>query len=117
MSETPELDKMVAAQEASQAIGAFMEWLAERVVFAEPHTHNDDCYMSDEEMRASNTPQRLVGWDMSKICPANEGQLVHANIGTIEEVLAQYFDIDLQQVAKEQEKVLTNIRELREATA
>ena len=77
---TPELDRLAAVSDESQAIGEFLEWLqSERnIVLAE--------YL--------NPKAHLL-------YPANVG---------IETLLAQYFKIDLAKVEKERRLLLQSIR-------
>jgi hypothetical protein len=109
--DTPMLDKMMAANDKSQAIGEFLDWLMEKISFAVPHVHNDDCFFTEEELKKQGLPAKhVLGFDMAKRCDHREGELQYKSIGTIEQILADYFEIDLQQVAKEQELLLTEIR-------
>lgn len=108
--DTPMLDKMTEVNDKSQAIGEFMEWLMEKIAFATPHVHNEYCFLTEEELKKQGLPRYMIGHDMAKRCDYQKGQFEYANIGTIEQILAEYFEIDLQEVAKEQELLLTEIR-------
>lgn len=76
-----ELDKMLAARDESQAIGNFIEWLGEQGM---------------------------------SICTYNETRYAYAyspHRKSIEEILAQYFEIDLGKVEQERRVILENFRE------
>lgn len=78
---TPELDKMQKVQEASQAIGAFLDSMRE-------HGY----VMCEENSRA--------GWE-TLYFPSNKN---------IEQLIALHFDVDLVKAEKEREALLAAIR-------
>jgi len=95
MTPTPELDKLSKVREKSQAVGEFLDWLAEekRIVFSVHHEH-------DEECRNSNG---------SRICGLNNYELVPTHF-THERILAEFFGIDLNKVEQERRALLDEIR-------
>lgn len=86
MVKTPECDKMLKVQDESQAIGAFLDWL--------------------------QSERRLT------LCEANdrtfENSFIPARIG-IEDLLAEYFKIDLNKVEKERRAILEECRKQQKA--
>jgi len=79
--ETPELDKMVEIRDESQTISSFLEWLCEKEVV-------------------------LAKWYEEEF----ELELGHIT-ETKEQLLANYFGIDLVKAEKERQAILDNIRE------
>ena len=75
--QTPMLDKMGSVKDDSQKLGAFLEWLQGRNVWL--------CM------------QNLDPWGEADYCPIAQG---------IEEVLAEYFEIDLRAVEYERRALL-----------
>ena len=94
-SQTPELDKLHAVHEKSQACGEFVEWLGteKRIVLAMPHTHTSYC--RDEH------------WHLN--CDVHSGELVGVHVG-INKLLAEFFEIDLDKVEAEKCALLDEIR-------
>lgn len=90
---TEELDKMKAVQNESQAIGAFIEWLGTKDYVIGRH-------LSMEEM-----DEMGLDPDETNIVPVYT---------SIEKMLAEYFEIDLNKVEKEKMKILDNLRETNE---
>ena len=77
----PECDKMIAVSKESHAIGNFLEWLNEqKIVLAE--------YGTERGYR---------------------GTLFHTHV-SIEKLLAQYFEIDLDKVENERRRMLKDFR-------
>jgi len=77
----PELEKMASAKQASHIIGEFMEWIGEQgYVIAQ----------LDEPSVLDPNPQQLI--------PVYK---------SINDLLAQYFDIDLNKVQQESVRFLT----------
>lgn len=93
---TPELDKMSAVKERSQAIGEFLDWLAyeKEWTLAAYHEHTDDCY---------NQTQRYP------TCGIREKELWQVQYST-ERLLAEYFEIDLRKTDEEKRAILESIR-------
>lgn len=73
---TPELDKMKAVQEKSQAIGAFLDQLSSEGIY-------------------------LAQYEGDELFSLNQ---------SIEQTLANYFDIDLNKVEEERRALLDHIR-------
>ena len=78
---TPELDKMSIVQDKSQAIGQFIEWLGER----DPQLYLCECAKEEE--------------GFFPVYPS------------IEKLLAEYFEIDLNKVEKERRELLDYVRQ------
>lgn len=111
---TPELDKMLANKEQSQAIGEFLDWLQseKKIVFSkhEPESINyfDPDFKkkimrvgenSDEakELKWNNTDK----WE-------HTGGLMPFYV-TIEKLLAEYFGVDLNKAEKEKQSLLEGL--------
>lgn len=85
---TGQCDKLIEVNEKSQAIGEFLEWLqGQGVVLARHHEHDEDC------------PRRC----------AREA-LDWWSYGSIEQLLAKYFEIDLNEVERERRRILKTLR-------
>jgi hypothetical protein len=95
---TPTLDKLKSVSDKSQAIGAFLEWLQseQKVQLMRYHEHNDSCRDEDDE------DEFVCGLD-DEMFP---------NHSSIEQLLADYFEIDLKEVEKERRALLDWQREL-----
>ncbi len=96
---TPELDKMHAVKDKSQACGEFVEWLGveKHIVLASPHNHNSFC--RDEKGHLN--------------CDAHSGELVGVHVG-INKLLAEFFEIDLDKIEVEKRALLDEIRKANE---
>jgi hypothetical protein len=94
-TEYPECEKMKAVHEKSQAVGEFLEWLLDGKGFnlTQIHRHTDDCYDNDGE----------------KTCDMIDGQYYPAQYH-IENLLAEYYDIDLKKVDAEKDQMLKEFR-------
>ena len=79
----PECEKLAAVSDKSQAIGAFLEWLRET---------------KEYEIAKWDTDDRL---GIDKLSP------VHYSI---ESLLAEYFEIDMNKVEKERQQILEDVR-------
>lgn len=88
---TPELDKLSKVKEESQKIGEFLEWLtsSRKVLLCR--------YTEDVEDEFGN-----------KI-PDGYHPLIHGSHGLIEELLAQYFKIDLKKADAEKEAIYQQV--------
>lgn len=122
---TPMLDKMLAVKDHSQAIGEFLDWLAtERgIVLATRHQHmpidDDDlpdeaeeydvhgCYEYRSDTASAILDKKNLGWRLE--CGFINGALVSILPGT-EQLLADYFEIDLVAVEREKLALLDAIR-------
>jgi hypothetical protein len=80
---TPEIDKMRAVKEKSQAIGDFLEWI---------HAEKD---------------YRIGSFHYQSGAPSEELLLVQVSM---EELLADYFNIDLRKVEAERQAILDHLR-------
>lgn len=84
--EYPELDKLAKIKDKSQSIGAFLDWL-----------QNEKHY-------------RLAKWEKDdSIIP--EDQLMPVSYD-IQQLLAEYFDIDLNKIEEEKRAILEEQRKL-----
>jgi hypothetical protein len=88
-SQTPELDKLSKVKEESQLIGSFLDWLQ-----TEGGYTICKYYEKDGGLQEAFLPARK----------------------SIEEMLAQYFKIDLRKVEWERRKLLNMIRTVQDAT-
>ena len=88
MAKTPELDKMLAVKEKSQIIGEFLEWLSgQSIVLAEfDMVACEDCGYKTE-------------------------MLVYRRTGR-EQLLAEFFEIDLNKCEQERQQILTDLRKV-----
>lgn len=104
---TPECDRMQDVKDKSHAIGEFMDWLREEKgwTVCEEHHHDDDClervarFEDDEE------------GDVQQICGCLEGQYIPVPI-RMEQLLAEFFEIDLDKVEEERQALLAEQRAL-----
>ncbi len=95
--QTPELDKLHAVKDKSQACGEFVEWLKEhKIVLAKIHEHTDHCYE-----------------DGDRVCGASKDELV-LDMTRLEKHLANFFEIDLDKVEAEKRALLDEIRKVNE---
>jgi hypothetical protein len=100
----PELAKMAKAKDKSQEIGRFIDWLREVKgwVFCEEHEHDDGClervarFEGDEE------------GDVEMVCGLRNGELMPVHFSH-EQLLAEYFEIDLQKVEEERRAILEDL--------
>ena len=83
-SQYPECDKVAAVRDESQAIGNFIEWLVEQDMGITEEREMEDEY---GDMVVLNLPIGV----------------------TVEKLLARYFDIDLQKVEAEKQKILDSL--------
>lgn len=132
MSDYPEHDKMLAVRDQADAIGAFLEWLRsaetpysvgvwETQVSCEGWGGRWNTLWHCDEGRKVRDPNMGAddgGQDLGE-CPHCDGtalvdriepRLMPAGVG-IEQLLAQYLDIDLQKIAEEKDEMLHRIRE------
>ena len=82
---TPELDKMLAISEKSQAIGKFLDW----------------CSVEHEI--------QLAEWTGSSCPECGDETLINLIMGK-EKLLAKYFEIDLDKCEQERQQLLANLR-------
>jgi hypothetical protein len=95
---SPELDKLHAVKDKSQACGEFVEWLGEKhgVVLAKPHIHTRFCREGESAFGPIN-------------CDARSGELVRDHV-TLTKRLAEFFEIDMDKVEEEKRALLDEIR-------
>ena len=88
---TPELNKMLAMQDKSQKIGEFLEWLSEQDIelMKQPEEKCSDCYECEN-------------------CGSVIMEYINQNR---EQMLADFFDIDLGKCEKERTALLDAVRE------
>lgn len=93
--DTPELDKMRSVKEHSQRIGAFLEWLSEKGVRFLGENYCKNCGSSDiGESRGDG------------YCRSCDSRNFGYRWSTIEQCLADYFEIDLKKVEEERRSIL-----------
>ena len=83
---TPELDRMLAVKEKSQTIGEFIEWLTNSSLMICEYGANT-CPFCDDEIKA--------------LLPVRS---------TIEQLLADFFKIDLGKCEQERQQILADLR-------
>jgi hypothetical protein len=137
----PECDKMQAVKEKSQAIGEFLEWLSEgrtpRVALVVPHSQEVD--EEDEPVYRDRNGRVVLHWEerrfkavhsgrksemeamqreiddrgiYRKMVPDPQGeQLLPLSVST-EEILAEFFSIDLRKVEAERRQMLRALAEI-----
>ena len=102
---TPELDKMKAVQEKSQAIGEFVDiFLAEKGFYiGRPHEHKNCAGWETYRGKIRRTPET------TNDCALETGEF--ENIGVpIDKLLAEFFGIDLVKCENERRAILDHIR-------
>jgi hypothetical protein len=117
----PECDKMLAVQDQSLTLSGFLEWLNEKgIQLCQPHKHTEGCY------KHGTTPLPTDGsprhWSIELMekgrkyvdekyldCGYSDGELVNIR-ESYENLLARFFDIDLDKVEKEKRAMLAAIR-------
>ena len=97
MSDHPECDKVAAVAEQSQAIGEFLEWLPSKGLTVATHY----CLTADEYPSHVCSEQR-------DCCEMSE-RFVPLSYQTTK-LLAEFFDIDLAAVDREQRAMLDQLR-------
>ncbi len=103
---TTELDKMALAKEKSQTVGEFLDWLigTKGWTLASEHIHGPKCEGWDEH-RGRFNPRGMT--DYCKMGP--DGRLWPASF-TTENLLAEFFGIDLNKVEQERRSILAALR-------
>jgi hypothetical protein len=100
--DTPELDRMSGCTDESQIIGSFIDWLATEARFGP---------QSGEGRKEAIRAQKLNASPV-KLCLFDEKMDEWRPVGLrIEEILARYYDIDLNKVEDERRAILEHIRE------
>ena len=92
--ETPELNKMAAVQSRSQELSAFLDWLRleKHIVLSVPHEHDVHCRDNHGYISCELKKAELVGSPLSS-----------------DQLLADYFGIDLQAAELERREVLATL--------
>jgi hypothetical protein len=99
LPECPECDKAIAVKEDSQKIGEFLEWLQlEKQMPLCKYGCDDTC-------------SSILDMTGNIDCDCNKTTLIRAHTG-IEELLAEYFDVDLQKVEREKRRLLAKVKVL-----
>lgn len=86
---TPEHDKLKKVRTESNAIGAFLDWL-----------------LHERELEICEMPEKSETYFP-----------VHLPFGTIETLLAEYFNIDLKKIEQEKRAILAELREAQKEAA
>lgn len=92
----PEHEKLQKAQNESNAIGAFLEWLQSEhnIQLASYHKHDDSCYNDEIDLTCELSEHRLI--DSRK---------------SITDWLSEYFGINQKKLENEKLKMLQQIRD------
>ena len=112
---TPELDKMIANRDNSQAIGEFMDWMMNkkqvlfRIQQPEKIEYLDKDFEKECKKLGFGTPQERAHRYNNSTKWEHVGGLVPFNVN-IENILAEYFGVDLKKAEKEKLALLDNIR-------
>lgn len=97
--ELTEHERLSLIKDKSQAIGDFVEWLAEKGIrLCREHEHTGACY--DDEEDPSHT------WPM---CELRDGQFIQV-YAPITKLLAEHFDINEDKLEREKRQMLADIR-------
>ncbi len=92
MSDYPECEKLQAVSEKSQELGFFLEWLKNKYTL---------CEFVEEHKEFFGDNKEDYVW-------INEGY--YQSRDSIENILAEYFDIDMNKVDEERAQILEDIR-------
>ncbi len=111
---TPNLDKMLAGQDESQAIGEFLEWLTTKgFTLGE---HRDDLTDLRSCMQCNATGVKGSGSQPCSNCDGKgsyeirlDTKFIPARYST-EELLADFFGVDLKAVESEKRSILASLR-------
>lgn len=96
--ELTEHERLSLVKDKSQAIGDFVEWLAEKGIrLCREHEHTDTCYDDDDKKHI---------WPE---CELRNGQFIQV-YAPITKLLAEHFDIDLNKLETEKRQMLADIR-------
>lgn len=92
----PECERLHEVSPFSQKIGEFLEWLQSEkgIVLGTYHEHDENCY----------------GSDSYRICGLCRDELYPTRL-SIEQVLAEFFEIDLTKVENERRALLESLGE------
>ena len=90
-----ECEKVAKIRDKSQVVGEFLDWLQiQNIYLCTEHEHGDGCM---DEMG-------------HQICELQDGELTYYCEETTEQLIAEFFDIDLKKFKEERLKILKNIR-------
>lgn len=92
MTNYPECEKMQAVKEQSQELGFFLEWLKNRFTLAEMN-YNFRAIITDTD----DNEESVSG-------------ILFPSYKSINQILAEYFEIDLEKVDEEKRQILEEIR-------
>lgn len=112
MKPTPELDKMHAVKDRSQAIGEFLEWLQQekRLELAQWHSHTEDCQSFAIFGKEAAHPEELEDGHYHRNQCGMSDQALYVFNYSIEKILAEFFEIDLQKVDEEKRAILESLQ-------
>ncbi|MDE1821261.1 MAG: hypothetical protein KGJ23_08685 [Euryarchaeota archaeon] len=119
-STTPECDKMAEAAPKSQAIGEFLEWLQSEkgVYLGKGHEHDGSC----KEVGPHNRETCIAGITgpckhpasyKANVCgmqSESRNAVMYTWTYNLEELLAEFFSIDMKKVEKERRAILDRLR-------
>ena len=113
MNDYPEHDKLHAVSEESQRIGDFLDWLREQrinlMVYRDDISDTVDCWaFFDKEPHPETCRGGCGGTGVKTI--RREGWVPESR--GIEQLLADYYGIDLRKLEAEKRRVLEEIREM-----
>lgn len=116
---TPELDKMLSHRDTSQSIGEFIEWLQteKKVLFRISTPERIDFLDEKFEMECKKlglgSPEERAHRYNNMEKWEEGGGIIPFHM-TIEKMLAEYFNIDLDKCEKEKRAILENLREAKD---
>lgn len=114
MSNYPEHDKLHAIKTQSQALGTFLEWLEQErgVELAIRHQHTHDCLETHECAEDKiEDDWSICSDEWAYKCEVDcEGYALLPWNRRIEDILADYFEIDLRKLEDEKRAMLDLIR-------
>ena len=102
---TPELDKIQAHMNTSQAIGSFIDWLGTEAEFGPKRGDGRKAAVRATKLNASSVVLCVFDDDTGEYEPVRLG---------IEEMLARYYEIDLNKAENEKRAILEYAREQNE---
>lgn len=110
---TPTLDKMLKNKEASQTIGEFLEWVFSEkklsLMYHEPESIEYYDKDFEHECEAMSTPEaRAHRFNNTEKWGYRGGWMRHND--NIEQMLADYFGIDLKEAEKEKREILKSLQ-------
>lgn len=109
MNTYPMHEKMRSVHDNAQLLGAFLEWLeGDGRRIAEPHEHGEGCEHEPGEppscgMLGYSHTGRYYLPPLYRWTPPGSGE-------RFERILALYFDIDLDEISREKDAMLAEIR-------